>query len=197
MGFISISDLEQATGTTITDEPKAQFMIDSISAWIETYTGRYFSLQENVVLRCQADAYGLIEIEDLDDVTSVVDWKTDTAASGWDWDGMSTIYGLCSFQTVDATVTYGFEEPPLDIVGVCTELVAEGLHLPLISGALTSQRVGDVERRYNVTVAAGGDVMVTPSYLQTKVLDKYAVRNRTLRIGRPSFPRSTNVYPTL
>lgn len=198
MGICTIGDLESATGTVISEANlgKTQFMIDAISSYIETITGQVFGRVVDCTIRCQADAYGVIEFDDVDDVTAVVLWDTQSPVSGWGYDGMNSIYGLDSNQVVDASISYGWEEPPVDIVSLCVTLVADGLGIPLISGGeLQKQRVGDVENTY-VTVSSGGVVTVSPDSMMTRVLEKYTRQNRTWRLGPLTFP-STNAFPTM
>lgn len=187
MGLITVSELEEATGVTITNIGRAQFVIDSISAYIESQTGQKFSPVIDQTVRCQADSYGIIEFADLDDVSAVKDAETGVTAS-YGWDRMNKIYGLCSYQVVDVTISYGWDEPPEDILGILITLCAEALGLPL-GGDMQRKRVGDVEEQFSVTVTSSR-VLVTPSGLMTEVFNSYLPAGKSWRLGPMNFSNS-------
>lgn len=195
MGLITITDLEDATGVTVTDSDKAQFMIDSISAYVERYTDQKFTPQSDITIRAQADTYGVIEFPDVTSVSSVTDAKTGGNVAYY-FDEMNKVYGLTSYQAVDVTLDYGWDTVPDDILGIVVTLVAAGLGIPYVSdGEISRKRVGDVETEYAVSVSEQG-IQVTPSSLMQSVLESYRIKTRTWRIGPLYYP-TTNTLPTL
>lgn len=184
MGIISIADLEVAANTTISsaDEPYYQNFIDTVSAYVETYTGHTFSEVVDEVHTCRADSYGIIEFVELTEVTVVEEldrWATSFAPASYFFDGINSIYGLCPYGTYRVTVSYGSEDVPDDLAGVVTDLVLAGSGLaPSATGGLDKYRVGDVEESYGVS----GSGVVTIASFQRAVLDRYnALDTRTLR----------------
>lgn len=184
MGIISISDLEVATNTDIdeADIPFYQQYIDTVSAYIEAYTGHTFSFVEDETFVCRADSYGIIEFVDLFEVTTVEEldrYAQSFATTSYYFDGISSIYGLCSYGTYRVTVSYGSDDTPEDIAGLVTDLVAAGSGLsPSATAGLDKYRVGDVEESYGVSPEG----VVTITSLQKTVLDRYnSIDTRTLR----------------
>lgn len=189
MGLISISDIEAATGLDIPEdeEPRYQWYIDTVSAYIETYTGVTFSevLAETFVV--VADGRGVIEFPQLNSVTLIEGWDPYSASfastTDWWWDASSKIYGLDVHATYRVTVGYGYPEVPVDIAGVITQLVAAGTGLDAgASGGLKSYRVGDVNEAYGVTVDGTGATVVTLSSLMSSVLQAYSNATTTYRL---------------
>lgn len=161
MGFISITDIETSTGENISseDEPRVQWYIDTVCAWIEDYTREKFSPVTDAELRCQADGWGVIEFPQLTDITSVETWdpylQTYTALTIGDYayDGIGRLYGFAAYETIRLTVSYGWEVAPEGVCAVAVELVKAGAGLVQggsLSG-LSLYRVGDVEEQYGVT----------------------------------------------
>jgi hypothetical protein len=191
MGIISISDLEDATGQTITDVPRAQFMINAVSSFVESYTGQVFGRTVTETVTRQADSYGLIIFNDIDAVNTIINVRTNTVPVSWAFDGMFTIYGLCPSEVVQVNYTYGWENTPVDIASIVTALVSDGLGLTLLApGELQKKRVGDIEYTYSVQTGANGDLKISVSSLMESALESYRFQasNRTIRTGPMYFP---------
>lgn len=195
MGLVNVAYLEALLGYDIStdDEPKIQAYIEMVSSFIEDYTGRSFSTHEDVAVVAVADGRGMIEIADLQSITSVeqLDQWTNTYGglsnfygnSGYAFDGIEVIYGLCPHVTYRVTATYGFAAVPEDIKNIVALLVlaATGLDVTAVNG-LKSYRVGDVEESYGVSTNETGEPQVTLSSLMTHALNGYATGTTTYRL---------------
>ena len=202
MGIIDIGYIEIVSGITIQpeEEPTVQKYIDIVSRYIERVTGRSFSVREDAVIKALADGKGIIEIPDLQEVTTVefLDAATGTYSDvtvgipfafnsgyygygpgyyGYSFDGISQIYGLNPRHSYKVTCTYG-QEAPEEIKGIVADLVLAGTGLDqTASNGLVSKRVGDVEEMYGVTKAGE----VTLDSLQTAIMNEYSTGNTTYR----------------
>lgn len=186
MSLTSIGEIETASGETIAsdDEARVQWYIDAVSAFIESYTGLEFNLHEDVTIRARADGKGMIEIANLIEITTVQERDAWTGvygslpyhygSTGYAFDGIDTIYGLCPYESYQIVCSFGFEEVPADIAGVATQLVMAGAGIDntAING-LKSYRVGDVEETYGVSQNETGFPVVSLSTLMSAVLNKY------------------------
>lgn len=194
MSLIGIGDIETALGSDISsdNEARVQWYIDAVSAFIESFVGRNFNLQEDVTIIARADGGGFIEISDLVSVTSVSlldPWTgiygglTSWPNLGYAFDGIDKIYALCPYETYKVVCTYGWDSVPVDIAGIATLLVlaGTGLDLTAING-LKSYRVGDVEEAYGVSTKETGDPTITLSRLMTKTLLGYSRGTTTYRL---------------
>lgn len=206
MGLIDIAYLEAVHGEDISteDEPQAQKYIDIVSAWIVNDTGVLFSPHEDVVVKATADAKGIIEIEDLQEI-SLIEIRDGRAGTwidvnsplyfafnaglygfgylgGYGFDGISQIYGLCPHATYRITCTHGMEEAPEEIKGIVALLVlaGTGLNAEAINGLMT-YRVGDVEESYGV-IGGANDPTITLSRLMVSTLNNYSTGNTTYRV---------------
>lgn len=191
MGLITIADLELASGQDIAveDEPRCQWFIDAVSAYIETYTDESFVSVEDVELMCQADSYGVIQFPSLNGVSKVEEYEpwtqtyTEWTTGTYAFNGIDSVYGLTPYITYRLTVSYGYDEVPVDVAAVATQLVLAGSGLdPNATGGLSKYRVGDVEESYGVVTDASGHPVVTLASMQTRVLDAYNQYTRTLRL---------------
>lgn len=176
MALLTLEDLAIALGREITtdEEPQYQFLIDSISAYIESYTGIAFSLHEDETLRYRADGHGIIKL--IGPVVSVgstsVIAPTDPysvydPAPGPYYDNFDEIYYLAPHAVVDVTYTYGLEETPEDIRLAATEALTgriEGTG----NANLDTYAVGDVTERFKQPWG-----MESFSQLSQMVLDSY------------------------
>lgn len=207
MALITISYLESLLGSDIAtdDEPRVTRYIEIVSAFIESYTGVTFSLNEDQVVKAVADGKGIIEIEDLSDVSlvEVLDGVTNTWSDvnsslyfafnsgyygyrfghyGFGYDGISKVYGLVPGTTYRITCTYGQATVPKDIQGVAGLLVLAGAGLDYTAvNGLRAYRVGDVEETYGVTSGAAGDVITLDS-MMAATLNAYCTGNTTYRV---------------
>lgn len=189
--LITITDIEAALGEDISvdDEPRIQYYINVVSSYIEGYTGVSFSLQEDAVIRAVADGRGIIEIDEIVEITEVAQLDPSVGTyggisvgfPGYYFDGIDKIYGLDPYETYRITLTYGHTSIPTEIKGVATKLVLAGTDLDTVAtGGLRSYRVGDVEESYGVSILAGVPV-VTLDTLMTKILHSYATGTTTYR----------------
>jgi len=155
MGLITVDDFIVASGgSTLSDALAAQtdYYINTVSSYIENTTGMTFHLVVDEDVRIKSDGNGEItlEFEPINDVTAILDWKSQTATDNWCWDGFAVISGLCPFKTYVVTVSYGMEAPD-DIKGVCTEAVKRGLASD--PTGLKMKTVGDVSYQYGDMLA--------------------------------------------
>ncbi len=186
MLLITVDDLEVALGETIdpSDEAQAEYFIRLISTYIETYTGKNFSIQSDTV-RLRSDYYGIIELPG-GPVVEVEAVKPFVGGSSVDyrWDGNVTIFNLTPNTVLDVTYTYGYEEVPEDIQMVCTEAVKKLWLSPdgQEEGPKIRRKVGDVEEMYQVgfNIGMAGGLF---NDLEVLILDDYRTRFRTMHQG--------------
>lgn len=178
----TIGDVELSTGKTITDEDRATYLINVISAYIASYCDLLsFAEVEDDTVRLQADYYGIIELGGgpISVVTSVTT-VDGTEVAGYTFDGARMITGLGPFQTVDIVYTHGEDEVPADIQGLAADAVGSVVHLNS-TGPLKVRTVGDVTYGYY----QGGVVV---SVLSEAVLDRYRKTEYTWRLGPHNTP---------
>lgn len=157
MALLTLEELAIALGRDIltSEEPVFQWLIDSITAYIEDYTGVAFTVHEDETTRYRADGRGIVRLRG---PVGAVGTITPVLPSGPSWaeydyyygpfyDGFDEIYYLPPFGVVDVTYTYGMEEVPQDIKNAATEAL-----LGRISGSDNAQldtfTVGDVTERF-------------------------------------------------
>lgn len=185
MELITVDDLEVALNEPIdaSDETYAEYLIRLISTYIETYTGKTFTVQEDTV-RLRSDFYGVIQLPggpiiEVEDVThfygSTIEWQ---------WDGNVTIFELPANTVVDITYTFGYSSVPDDIQMVCTEAVKKLWLSPngQEDGPKIRRKVGDVEEMYQVGFNIGMGLGLFND-LETLILDDYRTRFRTMYQG--------------
>lgn len=191
MAIITVSQLETALGVTLTEvqQDQAEFYIDTISAYVETYTGVTFTEHVDETLVLQSDYYGEIKLalHPITAITSVTKLGTPADTCLWGWDQYDTIFNLQPHTAYEVLMSFGYATPPLDIAGYVTQAVILAMTNPTNQASL---RVGDVTESFG-NVSGGGGVM---SYAQLgqQVLDSYKRTNDTWKIG----PRAFSVQPT-
>lgn len=186
MALITIADYEDATNTVVEpeDEPGVQAAIDSLSAFIEDYTGHSFSVVEDAEVRCQSSYGGLIRLGPLpiNEVTSVTPTRTNTPAQGWDWDDIDTIYGLDPTRAYDVVYSYGMSAVPKGIKKAALQLLvnAGGSLSGDQGGTLIRRRVGDVEEEW--------ENQLGNSAFAQRTLDSYRESEDSWYLGPRQFP---------
>jgi hypothetical protein len=132
---------------------QTQYYIDTVSGYIEDQTGTTFHLITDEDVRMKTDGHGqiILQFDPINDVTQIVDWKTQTVDDNWCWDGFALITGLCYFRTYVVTVSYGMSVVPDSIKGVCVEAVKRGLASN--PTGLKMKTVGDVSYQYGDMLA--------------------------------------------
>jgi len=195
-GIITIAELEAALGRTLVGDQiaQAQYFIDGVSSYVETYTGVTFTLHENEVVRQQADYYGELALAPepiiaVGDVTAV---HIPSCTTFYGYDGLNTLYNLEAHGVYDVVLTYGYETPPTDIKTYVTEQVRFMINNP---NNLSQYRVGDVTETYN-TKDQTDDVMSVAG-LGQDTLDSYKRTEQTWKLGPRSFPGRSPNLPTL
>lgn len=190
MGIVTVAEVENVTGICYTpaEAKRVQYYINYISALVEDYTGTAFTLQTDAVLRMQADAHGLIELDQspIEEV-SLVSYCTRAhpvvgtgEVPAWGFDGVSTIFGLASFLAVDVTMTYGYATAPLPVKGYVIEATKYVLANP---NGLAAYRVGDVTQTY---VSSEGQSTFTS--LSNEALAPYVKESKSWHLGTYSPP---------
>lgn len=198
MGITTVPIVESALGRTLTptEATQCEYYIEFISAFVETYTGTTFTLQEDVALKMQSDHYGIIDLpmKPIVEVTDVINDPSIVPAIDlaltepfWGYDGYGSIYNLAPEAAYQVTLTYGYTTPPTDIQGYVTQAVVGVINNPT---GLASFRVGDVTESYT-GVSSGGQMTV--AQMGQYVLDSYKDTEETWRLG----PRTFNQNPTL
>lgn len=177
---MTIDDVSDYLGESVPaeDEDRVQTYIDIVSEFIETYTGRAFSLQEDVEHVARANSWGVIEFPELTSVSNVElldgytgDWYT-TNGYGYSFDGINSIYGLEPYSTYRVTVTYGSDTVPDVIKHIATLLVVAGTGYDVGAvGGLKKVKTGNVEDTYGVSESGA----VTLSDMMLTVLSDYDV----------------------
>lgn len=192
--MITIQELEEAIGQTLSgaDLAQANYYIKLVTRYIKSYTGRVFDVQTSTEL-FKADYYGRVALE-APPVHQVDSVKYHHGGEVWDWqfDGLEEVYGLKPRSVVQVTYTHGFESPPEDLKGVCTEaakrlfLSPEGQDV----GPLKRFAVGDISEEYNIPPA---DLAGLFNDLDKIILDEYRVTETTWRGG--FHQPDNNIFP--
>lgn len=190
MALTTIEAVEEALGRELTPEEAVtvQTSIDSLTSFVESYTGSYFTEHVDENIRLQADAAGLIDFEfgPVTDVSNIYyPQGTDTVLYAY-WDYLETIYNLKPHQVVDVVMTYGYETVPDDMAAYALQMVLNEFN-GVSGGPLESYRVGDVTETYGT----GGKGASTPQTYQTlgnSVLESYRRTETSWRLGARKFP---------
>lgn len=179
MSLFTLEELAVALGRDIEteEEPVFQFLIDSISDYIETYCGMAFSLHEDETVRYRADGHGIVEligpVIEVHEITTINGLAIDPPA----YDDFDEIFYLEPRSVVDVRYDYGMEEVPGDIKGVAIEAV-KGVITGPDSSELDTYSVGDVIEKYRKTFG-----ITTFDTLQTIILDSYRGIGISWRMG--------------
>jgi hypothetical protein len=155
MSLLTLEDLAVALGREIetAEEPSFQWLIESISVFIEDYTGMAFSLHEDETIRYRADGRGIVKLRgpvgEVATVTPVLSTDPYAYHDGYGpyYDGFDEIYYMPPFGIVDVTYTYGMEEVPQDIKHAAVEAI-QGRIEGTDNGTLDTYTVGDVTERF-------------------------------------------------
>lgn len=191
MALTTLELLEQALGRELTGDEAltANYLIDLVSTYIETYTGIIVdddeSPGEQQSLRVKSDYYGTVTLTGgpVASVDSVKMWASQGEHPCWQWDGLNQVYGLRGNETVDITYTVGYAVVPKDIQMVATQGVKRLFDSPSgqETGPVTKYRVGDVEESYRaVDVGALGGLF---NDLERTILEEYRTTETTWRLG--------------
>jgi hypothetical protein len=168
MGGVSFSD---------EDAGRAQYFIDTVSSYIENYTGTTFSPTVDEVIRLRSDSYGCIVLSQhpCTDVSKVHDFRDNfdlVSGANYLWDGLQTISGLRTRRVYDITFSYGYDPCPLSVTTVACKAVMRGINGDVTN--LKTLTVGDITETY-------GD-MLDFSDADMVVLDNYTDKMTTLRL---------------
>ena len=179
MALLTPEDLETAMGTTFTETQlgKAEFLINGLSAFIQTKTGAVFEVVTGATDRFQADSYGKIRFYNLpvNGITLVHDYVLDYDIDEgyWAFDGIDTISGFYGNQVVDITYDYG-QEPTDDVKYAATMAVMRGMTVPSNNSNIKSQQVGDVIVQYQGMLPLTDD--------ELSIFEAYGVQTDNLRL---------------
>jgi len=193
--LITIADIENALGRGVEDEEEEsgwQFIIDSLSAFINNFVDVSFEPYEDVTVRYKSDYYGQVKlIQPVTGISSIKNFRTQEEDFYIDWDGIDTIFYGCPEQVVDVTYSFGYSEVPADVkllmvAGVLGQINEQS---PV---NLRSFQVGDVVEQYR-------DDFMTQLFgnMATVTLYKYTNHSYTINVaGSDRFPdyRSTQAY---
>lgn len=154
--LITVEDIEAALGREVADEEEEaqwQFLINSLSDFVNNYVDVSFVAIEDETRRFKADGLGQIKLpRPVTNVTSVSNFRTGNIDYYGDWDGLDLIYNLLPEQVVDVVFSYGYTEVPDDIKNLMlTGVLAQLEEISVV--ALRSFKVGDVEEQYRDGVA--------------------------------------------
>jgi hypothetical protein len=181
MALLDIDQIQADLGRnsapfTSDEQDQAQFTIDLITGYIESECyGISFTVLTDVVKRLQADYYGIIEVPfyPIASISSVKAVKSGLETV-WDWDYFGTVFDLEPWETVDVTLTYGFDEPPADLVLVARSLAKRRMDNPL---NIRQQTVGAISETY-------GSLSDSLNDFESSILDRYRLGStKSLRLG--------------
>lgn len=179
MGLITVQELEAFMGKEFTpsEEIQANVLIDSISSVIETITGVSFSYKENDTIVIQADGHGIIEFSSkpVADVSSVKNMDGEEIDC-WEFDGLSALYNLFPYQTVDVVYSHGYAVVPGDIKAVVYGAASRVMYNP---SGLRQETVGAISVTYP---GIGGEAgTINFSSLEKKILEGYSRTEASFR----------------
>lgn len=199
MALLTLTDLGETMGVvfdpTSTAGKQAQRYIDKVTAYITNITKASFTPVVDEVLRCQADYYGEIELENepITEVSSVVSFddtaQTELLGSCVFWDGLNGISGLYPHQVVDVTMSHGYSAVPTDLANLATDVCIEALTGGNPS-EVQSLTVGDRTQEFR-------NVIPMIEKLGEEILASYRTTERSWRLGPKSHPYPRNILPTL
>lgn len=180
MALITVEELEAFMGREFeaSEEIQAEVIIEAVSSVIEAETGCSFTLQQDDMIRTQADGHGIIELGSppVHDVVELVDIPTGDEISGWTWDGMVAVVGLNAEQAVLLTYSHGYESVPGDIKAVCLGACSRVMYNP---SGLRQETVGAISVTYP---GIGGEAgTINFSTLERKILSKYGNQMYSMR----------------
>lgn len=149
--LITVADIENALGRGVEDDEEEaywQFIIDSLSAFINNYVDVSFEPFTDATVRLQADQYGMIKLKGpVTGITSVKNFRSQLEDFYVDWDGIDTIFYAEPNAVLDVTYSYGYSEVPLDV----KMLMISGVLAQIEEKSpvnLRSLQVGDVAEEY-------------------------------------------------
>ena len=157
MSLLTLEDLAIALGRDIEDAEMGvyQRLIDSITVFIEDYTGVAFTVHEDETVRYRADGRGIVRLRGPVGSVATI---TPVLASGPAWaeydyyygpyyDNFDEVFYLPPFGVVGVTYTYGMETVPEDTKQAATEAVL-GRVAGTDNSTLDTYTVGDVTERF-------------------------------------------------
>lgn len=163
--MFTISDLEVPLQRSIqpAEEPYYQYLIDQVTAYIESVTGVAFSKHTNETVRYRADGWGVVElvgpVVSVASITPLIQSNYTYRYDGWywapaEWDGLSEITSLAPYEVVDVTYTYGYDlaDVPNDIKSVAIDTLIRKLN-GRTPEELEEKAVGDITYRWRVSEA--------------------------------------------
>ena len=189
MALITVEELETAMGTTFSDSElgKAEYLINGLSAYIESMSGIHFGVVTDQVERMRANPYGRIKFvkQPVSAVTLIHDYSTDSDLTDLNWffDGIDELRGLYGYQVVDVTYSYGLA-PPADVKFAATEAIKRGMYATDTN--LKLKQVGDVVEQYQ------GMLPLTDQELD--IFSSYGQNNWTIRLDPTPYPHSYFSY---
>lgn len=199
MALLTLTDLGVTLGTTFDPASvagiQAQRYIDKVTAYITNVTKASFTPVVNEVIRCQADYYGEIELENepITLVSSVISFddtaQTELLGSCVFWDGLNGISGLYPHQVVDVKMSYGYASVPVDLRELATDVVIEALQGGN-SFDVQTLTIGDRTQEFR-------DVTPIIEKLGEQILASYRTTEQSWRLGPKSHPYPRNFLPTL
>lgn len=181
MALVTLEELEAFMGRDFTEaeEAQAEAIIEAVSSVIEGETGCSFTLQQDDMIRVQADGYGIIDLlsAPVHDVLELVDIRTGDEVNNWYWDGMLAVVGLDPEQSVLLTYTHGYETTPGDIKAVAMGMSSRIMYNP---SGLRQETVGAISVTYP---GIGGEAgTINFSNLERKILNKYGSNTYSMRM---------------
>src|SRR6478752_7103413 len=191
--LVTIEELEAALATTFEDgspeEAQAQYYIDTISAFINSYVDVSFEKHTDETVRYRADYYGTVTLAGPVDSVAGVVRPNSTYVVPFLFDDFDKVYNLQPSVAYDITYTWGYDEVPMDIKGVVIEAVRASINNPNNS---LSFRVGDVTETYLSGQGVNNQSPIV--VLSAAVLDNYSDLSITLTLGSilPQPPNAWN-----
>lgn len=176
--FVTVEDVEIALNETFDsgEVDRAQFLINSLSAYITSEIGIEFGEVEDAEEKWQADYLGIVEIYQPNLEISTVKDRLGGTAEYW-FDGANTIYGLYPNQVVYVTLSYGLGAVPDDLKFVVIQAVGDAFN-GYGTADLQSRTVGDT-----VDVYRGNVVSLFNALGGQAIIDSYKEQHTTWRVG--------------
>lgn len=179
--LISVLELETFMGKEFTEaeELQAEATIQNVSYVIEHIVGFPFEYLEDDFIWIQADGHGIIDLsaKRIVDVSELIN-KDGDSISGWEWDGMGSVYGLFPLQVVGLTYSHGYEEVPRVIKSVALGMASRVMYNP---AGLRQETVGAISVTYPGIGGEAGTINL--SRLEREILEDFGRRAASMRLA--------------
>jgi hypothetical protein len=190
----TLDDLEARLGSRVTDEDRAEALLDDVSAIVRAYTGQQFTLVEDDEIRVRVRNGSLrLPQRPVVDVTAVANVDGDSVDFTWDSGDSVQLEGFAALRTsfevepfrhrdpwVNVTYSHGYETVPADIVAVVCQIAARAYGRTPDTTGVTQESIAGYSYSVGAAAAAGPAGMLAD---ERRILDQYRRPLSVIRVG--------------